>query len=428
MNTTPMLRVLTCDHLNIARGKLLVFDPDLSEVNFCKGIYALGYAGDILDIPYSGLHDGFPDICARFDLKKSISGWEKNTRVVVADLFQAEKPFVLCPRHCLRQAVKRLQALGYFPQLGIEIEGYLFQKNNSNASWEPYQITAAHVYGTGILSDPDNIISEIRDAAIQSDINIHAIHSEFDPAQFEFSLLAADPVTAIDQTFLFRQLAMELAASRGYKFSFMPKPLTQRAASGLHINVSMHNSSGQNLFYDVSEQDGLSNLSKAAISACLHHHQSLAAIMAPSVNSLKRLRPGELTAYWANWGYDHRGCAIRIPPERDQHTRFEHRLADGSANPYLAAAACLNACYLGLQHQYALPAAETKDCMPESDATESLVHSLQHALQTLESDEELVTLMGSELMRHHISVKHDEWQRYIASTTDWETQTYFDYL
>jgi glutamine synthetase len=110
-------------------------------------------------------------------------------------------------------------------------------------------------------------------------------------------------------------------------------------------------------------------------------HESMALLCASTVNAYKRLRPAQLSGYWANWGYDHRGVTVRIPHSRGKATRIEHRMGDGAANPYLATAAVLQAALMGVQKGYALPPAEQLDCM-DSQSTDR--HTPDHLLAACE--------------------------------------------
>jgi len=102
------------------------------------------------------------------------------------------------------------------------------------------------------------------------------------------------------------------------------------------------------VIYDADQDDGVSVIGKHAVAGMLAHHQSLAGLCAPTVNAYKRLRPASLSGYWANWGYDHRGATVRIPPDRGEGSRLEHRLSDGAAVVHTSMAAILQAARLGV--------------------------------------------------------------------------------
>jgi glutamine synthetase len=159
----------------------------------------------------------------------------------------------------------------------------------------------------------------------------------------------------------------------------------------------------------------------------LHHHVGMTALLAPTVNAYKRLQPGTLTGYWANWGYDHRGVTVRVPPARGNGTRLEHRTGDGTVNSHQAIATILTAARLGYEKGYELPPAETLDCLENASTDTTCPPSLEAALDALEEDIDLVEAFGRAYVEGFVTVKRAEWDRYKVWTTDWETTEYLPF-
>ncbi|MCP4361948.1 MAG: glutamine synthetase, partial [Chloroflexi bacterium] len=177
---------------------------------------------------------------------------------------------------------------------------------------------------------------------------------------------------------------------------------------------------GKNAFYDPDSEDGLSDLAYACIAGQIDKHKSMSVICAPTVNAYKRLQPGQLSGYWANWGYDHRGVTIRVPHHRGKATRLENRMSDGAANPYLATAAVLQAARLGYLHKTELPAAEDRDCF-ESQSTEICTPAnLHEACAALAADQEFSNALGAECVEGFLTVKEMEWEKYVEAVPNWE--------
>jgi glutamine synthetase len=223
-------------------------------------------------------------------------------------------------------------------------------------------------------------------------------------------------------------LAREVAHRVGLLLTFMGKPLSDRGGSGLHFNISWRDLEGENAVFDPLQSDGVSLLAKHAIAGMLAHHRSLAGLCAPNVNAYKRLRPASLSGYWANWGYDHRGATVRIPPERGEGSRLEHRLTDGAAVVHTSMAAVLQAARLGFVNELNLGPVETGNGLDTIDATVGVPSSLETALDELEADQELVDAVGSQLVAQHLAVKRAEWDRFTGATTDWEMREYLPFL
>ena len=402
------LRVLFCDHLNLARGKFIPVRNATGETRFCQGIYALAYDKELLPAPCSLLLEGLPDMLVRYRYEDSRPGWLNEERVVIADQFDSGgNDLAVSGRTLLKNTAEQWQKLGYHAKVGIELEAYAFTRS-SDGSWQPYDTPGAFVYGTGPFVDPLALTDMVYEQADQCGISLEMITSEFDSPQFEFTLKYDDVLTAADDAFLFRLMAREIALKNGVLLTFMPKPIEQLSGSGLHVNFSLWNSQGVNSIGDENSEANLSDLGRACVAGLMHHHQGLAGILAPTVNSYHRLQPASLSGYWCNWGIDHRGVTTRISTETGASARIEHRMADGAANVYTAIAAVLQAARLGFENGYELPAAETADCLENHDATESVPDDLGKALEALETDAELVDAVGPDLIGNLAVIKRHE--------------------
>ena len=426
--TFDRVRVLWPDHLGLARGKYVPASLAQHGTHHSTGTWALGYdRGMTPETPGSFWSEGLPDFDATYDLGDLRPSWEPHTRVVVADLRRHGELVTVAPRTALRKAVEDWRAMGYEPQVGMEFEAYVFTPDGQGG-WKPLDTPGAFVYGTGPSVDPHGLLDAIWRACAEAEIPLESVNSEYDSPQFEFTLRYRDALEAADDGFLFKVLAREVAHRFGLLLTFMGKPLSDRGGSGLHINFSFRDQSGENAINDESRPDGLSDLAKHAIGGLLAHHQSMAGLCAPNVNAYKRLRPASLSGYWANWGYDHRGATIRIPGERGDPARLEHRLSDGAAVVHTTMATVLQAARLGVLAKVDPGPAETGNGLDTIDATIGVPPSLEAALNALEADQELVDAVGADLVAQHLAIKRTEWDRYVHATTDWEMNEYLPFL
>lgn len=426
MATYDRIRVLWPDHLGLARGKYLPIRYAERGAYHCMALFALGYDRDMTPAPGTRMLEGLPDLHATFDMDDVRAGWEPNTGVAVADISFRGEPVGMSSRHALKRAVAAWEQLGYRPQLGIELEAYILQRSD-DGRWVPWETPGGYVYGTGTAVDPIGLLDEIMREAEDAGLPIESINSEYDIPQFELTLHYDDALKAADDAFVFKVLAREIAHRHGLLLTFLGKPLGDRGGSGLHLNTSLKDADGTNVLNDPQAEDGLSQLARHMIGGMLAHHEGLTALLAPTVNAYKRLGPGTLTGYWANWGYDHRGVTVRVSPERGPGLRLEHRTADGSANLYTAAAAVLHAARLGVEQGIEPPPAETGDCLESADATRTTPASLRLALDALEADEELIDAVGRELVEHLVVIKRAEWERFSRHVTDWELDEYLPF-
>jgi glutamine synthetase len=412
--TTDRLRLLFCDHLSIARGKYMPASKiGDGSTRFCQGTFAVTYDKELVPAPGGTLLEGLPDMDAVYVGSDIRDGWEPNTKVVVGDLYDNKgAPLGVCGRGRLKQAIKDWQALGLSPKVGLELEAYAFQKN-AEGRLVPYDTPGAYVYSTGRFADPLRFTDAIWRQASALGFRIDCITSEYDSPQFEFTLTYDDALKAVDDIFLFRVLAREVALDHGIVLTFMPKPILEKGGSGLHVNFSFSDGNGRNVFGN-SKPGELTELASGCIAGLMHHHRGMAGLLAPTVNSYQRLKPASLSGYWRNWGIDHRGVTTRLSAETGVKARIEHRMGDAAANPYTLVATVLQAARLGVVNKYPLPPAETADCIMSHDAKDGTPDNLAEALKELAADRPLVSAVGELLVANHIGIKETELERTAA--------------
>ncbi len=412
-------RVLWADHLGLARGKYLPARVADHGTAFCVGVYLLGYDREMYDVEVGMDPTGFPDVDATFDLADARPGWEPGTGVIVTDITKNGALYPVAARSALKKAISDWKHLGYSPNVGIELEAYLMEPDG-DGGWRPFETPSAFVYGTGPFTDPTGLIDEIMSAAETSRIPVESFNSEFDFPQFELTLEYGDALEAVDNIFLFKELARETALRHGLRLTFLDKPITEKSGSGVHVNLSLADADGNNAFADPSTDDGLTPLARQCVAGLLAHHEGLSALLAPTVNSYKRLRPGALAGYRANWGYDHRVAAVRIPPHRGRSTRIEQRTGGGTTNPYIATAAILQAARIGVLGGLDCPPYETGDGFETFNTERCVPANLSAGLDALVADRALTEALGPDLVANFVGVKRHEWASYVAATPDWQ--------
>ncbi len=422
------IRVLWPDHLGLPRGKYVPAHLADHGVRHCTGTWALGYDRDMT--PYtmgSGWERGLPDMAATWQASELRPSWEDGTKVVVADLTADGAPVAVSPRAALRKAVADWKDLGLTAHAGIELEAYLMEPDGEGG-YRPIDTPGAFVYGTGMAVDPHGVLDDIWQAAERAELQLESVNSEYDNGQFELTLRYDDALKAADDAFLFKVLAREVAAKRGFHLTFLGRPFNDRGGSGLHLNLSWTDDKGHNVVNGDSADEPLSELAMHCIGGMMEHHQALAGLCAPTVNAYKRLKPGQLSGYWRNWGFDHRGATVRVSPERGPGARLEHRLSDGAAPVHVALAAVLQACRLGVEHKSDPGPAEAGNGLDVTKATVGTPPTLGDALDALEADTELVEAIGADLVAQHVAIKRTEWQKFCEAVTDWELAAYLPFL
>ncbi|CAN5891318.1 type I glutamate--ammonia ligase [soil metagenome] len=422
------IRVLFPDHLGLARGKYLPIEyAQRGSTGHCISLFALGYDREMT--PHEGSHmlSGLPDFEVSFGIEDVRPGWEDNTGVVVGDVSRDDSPVEMSPREVLKRQISAWRALGYEPQVGLELEAFLLEPDGTG-SWRPLSTPGAYVYGTGRAVDPSGAIDAVMAVARRVGLLLESVNSEYDNGQFELTLRHTDALAACDDAFLFKVMAREVAERHGLLMTFIGKPMSDRGGSGLHVNLSFLGADSVPVMADPDAADGISDFARSVIAGILHHHVGATALLAPTVNAYKRLQPGSLCGYWANWGHDHRGVTVRVPPDRDSRCRIEHRLSDGATNAHQAVATILASARLGSEHGYDLPAAETLDCIENASTDVVVPSSLGEALDALEADQRLVEAFSPAFVDGFLTTKRAEWGRFARHTTDWELAEYLPFL
>ncbi|MEM7539467.1 MAG: glutamine synthetase [Chloroflexota bacterium] len=420
MSTTyKRIRTLFPDHLSLARGKYIPGYLAEDGARFCITLFALTYDRDMCPAPGARLLQGLPDCDLDFDVNDIRPSWQPNTGIVVGDLMFHGEPLMIGPRNVLKKAIADWNEMGYQVKVGIELEAFVLQRDG-DGGWTEWDTPGAYVYGTGPDVDPIGLMDEIWDTAEACGLPIESMNSEYDTPAFELTLRYGDCLEAVDNIFLFKLMAREIAMKHDLHLTFTGKPFGDRGGSGLHVNLSLVDADGNNAMADPSAEGGISALAKQCIAGLIERHEAMSLLCASTVNAYKRLQPAQLAGFWANWGYDHRGVTVRIPHERGKATRIEHRMSDGAASPYLATAAVLQAARLGVLNNPELPSAEEQDCLESQSTDRHTATSLNEACDFIEADSEFVDAFGRESVEQLVAIKRFEWEKYTEANPNWE--------
>lgn len=326
------------------------------------------------------------------------------------------------PRYVAQRLEEYLREIGMEALVGVEIEFFVFEDIKSYFSppvSAGFRLKLVDKAGKGPLCNYQAACDrlgayrlELVNALSNSfGIGISGHHHEAASSQLELNVKAGSPTGVSDSVQTVKYVAKTLAELRGLKAVFMPKPIFGENGSGMHIHLSLWRGS-RNAFYDPNDRYGLSQLARYFIGGLLHHARALAAIVAPTVNSYKRLVPGFESPVYSVWGYRNRSAAVRIPlvyGERD--TRIEFRPPDPSASPYLAIAAVAMAGIDGIRRSIdpGEPLNRSAYELTGAPKEKRLPSSLAEALVELASDRDFLRpVFTDELLEKYIDAKNRE--------------------
>ncbi len=346
------------------------------------------------------------------------------------------EPFPGDPRSALKRATAAAAGMGHAYYCGPELEFFLFNQNGDRST-KPVPNDVGGYFDFSPRDKAQVVRSDIVKALERMGMEVEASHHEVASGQHEIDFRYADAVSAADNAITFKYTVKAIAATHGLHATFMPKPVFGENGSGMHVHQSLSDLSGKNLFYS---EDGLFKLSELAhqfIAGQLKHARALAAVVAPTVNSYKRLVPGYEAPVYICWAQTNRSAMIRIPrsaPGREESARAELRCPDPSCNPYLAFAVMLEAGLDGIRNQLTPPAPVSDDVYEYSPAEltehgiDTLPGTLGDALEALAADPVIRAALGDHVYKVFHRAKSSEWDEYRIQVTEWERERYLDAL
>ncbi len=374
-----------------------------------------------------------PDILAIPDVDRLIQlPWKPEVGWLPADLYGVDgAPIAQTPRLVLKRVLDQAAEMGYQVRTGVECEYFLLTAAGDAIS-DPSDRQSKPCYDQQAIMRRYDVIREICDAMLLLGWEAYQNDHEDANGQFEMNWTYADALTTADRHTFFKYMVKSIAEKHGLRATFMPKPFSHLTGNGCHTHLSVWDTAGQeNLFFDPEGEMGLSSLAYQFIAGVLHSAEALCAITNPTVNSYKRINAPATTsgATWSpntiSYSGNNRTHTIRIPDAG----RFELRLADGSANPYLLPASLIAAGLDGIrQKRNPGPRYDNNtytDPLPIG-SVKQLPLNLLDALRNLEANSILTEALGVPFTTAYLKLKYQEWQDYSKHVTSWEIDNTID--
>ena len=349
---------------------------------------------------------------------------------LICDVYTAERvPFEGNPRYILKRVADEAKSMGYIMDVGPECEFFLFDTDDYG---NPTTITheQASYFDMAPNDQAENVRRDIILNLEDLGYEIEASHHELAPGQHEIDFRYENAQDAADDIMTFKMTVKTIAKRHGLHATFMPKPLPNQGGSGMHVNISLSDENGKNLFNNPSDPNGLSEIAYQFMAGLMKHIKGITAIANPLVNSYKRLVPGYEAPTHIAWSVKNRSPLIRIPSNRGSHTRIELRSPDPTANPYLILALCLAAGLDGIKNKMKAPICVSGNLFAMSEeeleaaGIEELPLTLGEALEELKKDSLLMDVLGEHLTSRYLKAKEKEWSDYCNQITEWEINHY----
>jgi glutamine synthetase len=373
-----------------------------------------------------------PDVLAIPDTDSLIQlPWRKEVGWLAADPYMNGKLVEQAPRNVLKKVLDAAAAKGYELKTGVECEFFLISPDGSTIS-DTSDHQSKPCYDQQALMRRYDVITEICNSMLDLGWGPYQNDHEDANGQFEMNWQYDNALKTADKHAFFKYMVKAIAEKHGLRATFLPQPYATLTGNGCHTHVSLWSTStGKNLFEDPSGELGVSALGYNFLAGIMHSAEALAAITNPTINSYKRINaPRTLSgATWSpntvTYTGNNRTHMIRIP----EAGRFEFRLADGSANPYLLQAAILVAGLDGIENKRSPGQRLDIDMYADGHTVKDakrLPLNLLDALRALDASSILKAGLGTPVISAYTKLKMADWNDYSGQLTEWERRTTLD--
>jgi len=355
---------------------------------------------------------------------------------IICDVYTvSEKPFEGDPRGNLKRILKKFKKDGFDYKVGPELEFFLFKMSDG-----PTPTHEPHDGGSYWDLDPLDLAVDAKREVISNldamGLGIERGTHEVAPGQHEIGFKYGDALAIADNVLTYKNTVKIIAKKHGLFASFMPKPIFGINGSGMHTHQSLWKD-GKNAFFDRNNEYNLSRIAHGFIAGQLHHARPLAAVVAPTVNSYKRLVPGYEAPVYICWARINRSALIRVPKStmgREEASRIELRCSDPSCNPYLAFAAMLYTGFDGIKKRMIPPRPIEENVYHFDDKKleklyiRTLPASLDEATEELRKSKVIREALGDCISDKLIEIQKRQWEAYRTQVTPWEIKKYLPVL
>ena len=424
----------------VLRGKIIHKDKFFKAIEEGMGFCDVVFGWDINDKVYekdgiTGWHTAYPDALLSLDIKSYRTfPWENDQVFLLGDFAKASSPVAqVCPRTLLKNIQAKGESMGFNPLFGAEYEWFNFKEDPHSLEQKEYlHLTnvSPGMFGYSLLRADQGhpFFQQLFMDLAKADIPLEGLHTETGPGVLEAAIQAADILTAADRAVLFKHGVKAIAHRHQLIASFMAKWNAALPGCSGHIHQSLWDDEGKkNLFYDEQAPHQMSTLMQHYLAGQLMLLPLLLPMMAPTINSYKRLLGGDWAPSNASWGIENRTAAFRIINHSSKNIRIEARVPGSDANPYLAMAALLASGLYGIAHQIPLDQEAVKgNAYALTD--KPLPSNLYEAIRAFQNSPITVELFGDIFVNHFVQSRLEEWDQFQQSVSQWELKRYFEII
>lgn len=426
----------------VLRGKVISLEKFKGIINGSFGFCSVVFGWDSSDVAYdngsfSGWHTGYRDAPAFVDIDTlRIIPWDEDIPFFLAD-FSGSKvkksSLHVCPRTLLKKVKQELEKeMGFTANFSQEFEWFNFAETPESLKEKqfisPTPMTPG-MFGYSVLrsSQRSDYFNDLFDLLTQFDIPIEGIHTETGPGVYEAAIKYGDILESADRAVLFKSSVKEIANKHGIIASFMAKWNENLPGCSGHVHQSLWDGD-KNLFHDGKDKNKMSSMFKSYLAGQLQCLPHILPMLAPNINSFKRLVEGAWAPTTLTWGIDNRTVALRALPGGAKSCRLENRVPGSDTNPYLVMAACLASGMYGIKNKLKLSQPAVEGNGYEVNEFGKLPPSLWEATQKMKESKIAKSLFGEKFVEHFCETREWECREHAKAVTNWEIQRYFEII
>ncbi len=435
------VKIAVTDIDGVLRGKYISAEKFASVVQSDLGFCDVVFGWDMTDAAYdnaayTGWHTGYPDAKVRI-IPESFRKipWENDIPFFLGEFIDGDgNPLAICPRQVLQKVIAAASTAGYVPKFSQEFEWFNFaETSRSFAEKEGRNLTplTPGMFGYSILrsTERNDFFSDLFSLLKKFDIPLEGLHTETGPGVYEAAITFGDILTSADRAVLFKTSVKEIAGKNGILATFMAKFHENLPGCSGHVHQSLWDKgSTKNLFYDAADKQHMSPLMKSYLAGQLFCLPHILPMIAPTINSYKRLVEGAWAPTTVTWGMDNRTVALRALTEGKKSCRLETRVVGSDTNPYLAMAACLAAGLYGIRKKLKLQQPATAGNGYKDLSNGKFLKSLEEATQLMKTSAIAQELFGASFVQHFTQTREWEVKQFAKTVTDWERIRYFEII
>ncbi len=428
------------DSDGILRGKYLHADKFLGALEkgfgFCDVVLGWDSNDQLYDnTTYTGWHTAYPDAPVRV-LLDSCRDIPTEPGMLFFLCEFAPPADAICPRNTLKRVLDKARTMGFEVRCGFEYEFFVFAETPHSVREKGYKNLkpiSPGFFGYSVLRNSVHAewYRDLLDLGEKMDFGIEGLHTETGAGVLEAALRVSTGVESADKAALFKTFTKVLAERRGWLASFMAKWSKDWPGCGGHIHMSLWRGAKgtKSAFYDPQSAYGMSEAMRSFVAGQQLLMPEFLAMVAPTVNSYRRLIPGYWAPTVATWGVENRTTALRVIPGSEKSTRVEYRVAAADANPYLALAAAVASGLWGIENKLKLGEPVKGNAYAKQHADRlQLPRTLMEAAERLKQSKAAKELFGKPFVDHHAATRDWEEREFRKHVSDWELDRYFEII